>query len=49
LKAEATGSGDFSPMWCGQAAPLGRDLPARELTKNLVAEAQNELRRLGSA
>src|SRR5215472_13471683 len=49
LKAEATGSGDFSPMWCGQAAPLGRDLPARELTKNLAAEAQNELRRLGSA
>jgi len=34
LKAEATGSGDFSPMWCGQAARLGRDLPARELTKS---------------
>jgi nitronate monooxygenase len=49
LKAEATGSGDFSPMWCGQAAPLGRDLPARELTKSLAAQAQNELRRLGSA
>jgi nitronate monooxygenase len=48
LKAEATGSGDFSPMWCGQAAALGRDLPARELTKKLAAEAQNELRRLGS-
>jgi nitronate monooxygenase len=49
LKAEATGSGDFSPMWCGQAAPLGRDLPAHELTKSLAAQAQNELRRLGSA
>jgi nitronate monooxygenase len=48
LKAEATGSGDFSPLWCGQAAALGRDLPARELTKKLAAEAQNELRRLGS-
>jgi nitronate monooxygenase len=48
LKAEATGSGDFSPMWCGQAAALGRDLPAHELTKTLAAEAQNELRRLGS-
>jgi nitronate monooxygenase len=48
LKAEATGSGDFSPMWCGQAAALGRDLPARELTKKLAAEAQKELRRLGS-
>src|SRR5215467_2259214 len=49
LKAEATGSGDFSLMWCGQAAPLGRDLPARELTKSLAAQVQNELRRLGSA
>jgi nitronate monooxygenase len=48
LKAEATGSGDFSPMWCGQAAALGRDLPAHELTQTLAAEAQNELRRLGS-
>ena len=48
VKAEATGSGDFSPMWCGQAAALGRDLPARELTKNLAAEAQDALRRLGS-
>jgi hypothetical protein len=35
-------------MWCGQAAPLGRDLPARELTKSLAAAAQNELQRLGS-
>src|SRR5262249_62301270 len=27
-KAEAAGSGDFSPMWCGQGVALGRDLPA---------------------
>jgi len=45
-KAEAAGSGDFSPMWCGQAAPLGRALPAGELTKALAAEAQAALRRL---
>jgi nitronate monooxygenase len=45
-KAEAVGSGDFSPMWSGQAAALGRDLPARELTAFLVAEAQALLRRL---
>jgi nitronate monooxygenase len=45
-KAEAAGSGDFSPMWSGQAAALGRDLPARELTAFLVAEAQALLRRL---
>ena len=31
-KAEAQGSGDFSPMWSGQAAALGRAMPARELT-----------------
>jgi nitronate monooxygenase len=39
-KAEALGSGDFSPMWAGQAAALGRALPARELTQVLAAEAQ---------
>ncbi len=33
-KAEAQGSGDFSPMWSGQAAALGRELRARELTQN---------------
>jgi nitronate monooxygenase len=45
-KAEAQGSGDFSPMWSGQAASLGRDRPARELTATLVAEAQAWLRRM---
>ena len=38
-KAEAQGSGDFSPMWAGQAASLGRALPAGELTRTLAAEA----------
>jgi len=47
-KAEAAGSGDFSPLWCGQAAALGREIAARELTRKLAAEAQNELRRLAS-
>jgi nitronate monooxygenase len=45
-KAEAAGSGDFSPLWSGQAAALGRDLPAGELTKMLATEAQALLRRL---
>ncbi len=36
-QAEAQGSGDFSPMWSGQAASLGRAMPARELTATLVA------------
>jgi nitronate monooxygenase len=47
-KAEAAGSGDFSPMWCGQGAALGRDLPAGEMTKALAAEAQALLRRLAA-
>ncbi len=38
-KAEGQGSGDFSPMWAGQAAALGRPIPAAELTRNLAAEA----------
>ncbi len=47
-KAEAQGSGDFSPMWSGQAAALGRAMPARELTAKLAAEAQNLLRQLAA-
>jgi nitronate monooxygenase len=47
-KAEAGGSGDFSPLWCGQAVALGRDLPAGELTKALAAGAQATLRRLAA-
>ena len=43
-KAEAAGSGDFSPMWAGQAAALGRVMPARELTRALAVEAQALLR-----
>jgi nitronate monooxygenase len=47
-KAEAAGSGDFSPMWSGQAAALGRAIPARELTRTLAAEAQALLRRMAA-
>jgi nitronate monooxygenase len=47
-KAEAAGSGDFSPMWSGQAAALGRAQPARELTRTLAAEAQALLRRMAA-
>jgi nitronate monooxygenase len=45
--AEAQGSGDFSPMWAGQAASLGRALPAGELTRALAAEALELMRGLG--
>ena len=43
-KAEASGSGDFSPMWSGQAAALGRIMPAKELTRTLANDAQSLLR-----
>jgi nitronate monooxygenase len=47
-KAEARGSGDFSPMWAGQAASLGRALSAGELTKRLAAEALERMRALAA-
>jgi nitronate monooxygenase len=46
-KAEAQGSGDFSPLWAGQAASLGRAMPAGELTRALAAEALERMRALG--
>ncbi len=46
--AEKQGSGDFSPMWSGQAAALGRDLPAGELTRRLAEEAQARMRAISS-
>jgi len=36
--AEARGEYGFGPMWAGQAAPLGRALPAAELTRKLAAD-----------
>jgi nitronate monooxygenase len=47
-KAETMGSGDFSPMWSGQAAALGREIAAGELTKKLAVEAQRQLQRLAA-
>jgi nitronate monooxygenase len=37
--AEAKGSADFTSLWSGQAAALGREMPAGELTKLLAQEA----------
>ena len=37
--AEGRGAVDFTPLWSGQAAPLGRAIPARILTVTLVQEA----------
>ena len=47
-KAKAQGSGDFSNMWAGQGAGLGRELPAAVLTSRLAEEAQALTRRMAS-
>jgi nitronate monooxygenase len=38
-KAEQQGSSEFTPLWSGQASPLGREMPAQALTVKLVEEA----------
>jgi nitronate monooxygenase len=45
-KAEPAGSGDFSPLWSGQAMRLGREMSTEELTRTLVREAQERLRQM---
>jgi nitronate monooxygenase len=41
--AEAAGSGDFSPLWSGQAGALTSDVPAGQLTRDLIADARRRL------
>jgi nitronate monooxygenase len=38
--AEGRGSGDFSPLWAGEAAALARDEGAESLTRRLWADGQ---------
>lgn len=38
-KTEPMGSGDFMPLWSGQAAALAQEMPAGELTRRLAEEA----------
>jgi nitronate monooxygenase len=45
-KSEAVGSVDFTPLWSGQAARLGRDLPAAQLTRQLATETREKLKSL---
>jgi nitronate monooxygenase len=45
-KAEAQGNGDFSPLWAGQSAGLGRAMPAADLIAALVAETAAQFKRL---
>lgn len=44
-KAEAQGSTDFTSLWSGQAASLGREMGAADLTRQLAEDA---LARLGA-
>jgi nitronate monooxygenase len=41
--AEAIGSGDFSPLWSGQAGVATNNIPAGELTRQLWADARRVL------
>ncbi|MNN63961.1 Nitronate monooxygenase [compost metagenome] len=43
--SEPVGNTDFSNLWSGQAARLGVEMPAGELTKKLAAEALLKLGR----
>jgi nitronate monooxygenase len=45
-KTQAMGSGDFSTMWAGQAAALGRAIPARDLTRQLAEGAFALMKRM---
>jgi nitronate monooxygenase len=47
LAAKTKETGEFASLWAGQAAALGTELPARELTLKLAREAQDLLGRLG--
>ncbi len=44
--AEARGASDFSSLWSGQAAGLGREMSAGNLTRWLAEDAAQRLREL---
>ncbi|MGB5182457.1 MAG: nitronate monooxygenase [Xanthobacteraceae bacterium] len=46
-KAEQEGRTDFTPFWSGQAAPMGREMPAKALTVKLATEALERFKQLG--
>ena len=47
-RAEAAGSGDFSSLWSGQAASLGREMDAGELTRQLAEDAARRIKALAA-
>jgi nitronate monooxygenase len=46
--AENNGSGDFSPLWSGQAAAMCQEIPAGTLTKMLAQESVRLMKRLAA-
>jgi nitronate monooxygenase len=46
LAAKTKETGEFASMWAGEAASLGTEMPARELTLKLAAEAEALLQRM---
>jgi nitronate monooxygenase len=47
-QSEAAGSADFSSLWAGQAAALGCECGAAELTRRLAADARQKLEALAA-
>lgn len=47
-KAEAAGISDFSSLWSGQAASLGRETGSGDLTRQLAQDAARQLKALAS-
>jgi nitronate monooxygenase len=41
-EAEASGSADFSPLWCGQNVTGCKEIPAAQLTTELAAKTQSQ-------
>lgn len=48
-RAESAGATDFSSLWAGQAARLGRETSAGELTRQLAEDAARQLSLLASS
>ena len=48
LKAEAAEASDFSSLWSGQAASLGREIGCGDLTRQLAEDAAQRLKALAS-
>jgi nitronate monooxygenase len=46
-KAEQNGSGDFSPLWAGEASAMCREIPAGQLTQMLARKSIELMKQLG--